>query len=148
MRLPSWHTADVSLSNVSSSPCWPCWESQTDIGDRMQNGVHWFWTLTLMGEQGVVLFCPSDNVGRSQCANAPRCVHYYTVITPSWIIQQISIEKCPHRGASARRKKPDNVQNCHLDKTNMDKTSQHLNGMQLLFFKKTLSQDIRQIFLF
>ena len=33
----------------------------------------------------------------------PRWAHFYTVIPPSWITQQISIENCAHQGASARR---------------------------------------------
>ena len=44
------------------------------------------------------LFCPSDNVWRS-----PRSTHTSTVITPSGITQQSSVEKCVHRGASACR---------------------------------------------
>ena len=31
--------------------------------------------------------------------------HFYTVITPSWITQQISIENCAHRGASAHQER-------------------------------------------
>ena len=34
------------------------------------------------------LFCPSDNVWGSQRADAPRCAHFSTVITPSWITQR------------------------------------------------------------
>ena len=30
-----------------------------------------------------------------------RCTHFHSVITPSWITQQISIEKCAHQGVSA-----------------------------------------------
>ena len=51
------------------------------------------------------LFCPSDNVWCSRRADAPRCAHFYTVITPSWITQQISIENCAHRGKSVRRER-------------------------------------------
>ena len=47
-------------------------------------------------------FFPSDNVWRSQCAGVPQCAHFSTVITPSWITQQISAEKCAHRIESAR----------------------------------------------
>ena len=51
------------------------------------------------------LFHPSDNVWRSRHADAPRCMHFSTVISPSWITEQISVGKCAHRGASARRKR-------------------------------------------
>jgi len=50
------------------------------------------------------LFCPSDNVWRSRRADAPRCAHFSTVISPSWITEQISVGKCAHRSASARWK--------------------------------------------
>jgi len=49
------------------------------------------------------LFCPSDNMWCSRPAYAPRCVHFSTVITPSWITQQISVENCMHRGVSVGR---------------------------------------------
>ena len=48
------------------------------------------------------LFCPSD-MWHSRRARAPRCMHISTVITPSWITQQISVEKCVHPGASAHQ---------------------------------------------
>ena len=32
-------------------------------------------------------------------------MHFSTVITPSWITQQMSVEKCVHQGASARRER-------------------------------------------
>ena len=81
-----------------------------------------------MQKYGVVmfypcLFCPSDNVWHSRHADAPWCLHFSIVITPSWITQQKLVEKCTQRGASSGA--PNNVKNCHLDKTNMDKTSQH-----------------------
>ena len=47
------------------------------------------------------LFCPSDNVWRSRRTDAPLCAHFSTVISPSWITEQISVGKCAHRGASA-----------------------------------------------
>ena len=47
------------------------------------------------------LFYPSDNVWRSRRADAPRYTHFSTVISPSWITEQISVGKCAHRGASA-----------------------------------------------
>ena len=37
------------------------------------------------------LFRPSDNVWRSRRADAPQCVHFSTVISPSWITEQISV---------------------------------------------------------
>ena len=49
------------------------------------------------------LFCPSDNMWRFWRADAPWRAHFSTVITPSWITQQISVEKCAHRDVSARR---------------------------------------------
>ena len=45
------------------------------------------------------LFCPSDNVWRSWRA------HLSIDLTPSWITQQISVEKCENRGVSARRER-------------------------------------------
>ena len=51
------------------------------------------------------LFCPSDNVWRSHRDNAPWWTHFSTVISPSWITEQISVGKCVHRGASARRER-------------------------------------------
>ena len=51
------------------------------------------------------LFRPSDNMWRSGHADAPQCAHFSTVISPSWITEQISVEKCAHRGASARRER-------------------------------------------
>ena len=34
----------------------------------------------------------------------PRCAHFSTLISPSWITEQISVEKCAHRGTLARQK--------------------------------------------
>ena len=51
------------------------------------------------------LFRPSDIVWRSRCADAPWCAHFSTVISPSWITEQISVGKCKHRGASASRER-------------------------------------------
>ena len=51
------------------------------------------------------LFCPSDNAWSSRCADAPRCTQFSTVISPSWITEQISVGKCMHRGASVRRER-------------------------------------------
>ena len=39
------------------------------------------------------LFRPSDKVWRSRRADAPRCAHFSTVISPSWITEQISVGK-------------------------------------------------------
>ena len=39
----------------------------------------------------------------SRRAEAPRCAHFTTVISPSWIAEQISVGKCVHPGASAHR---------------------------------------------
>ena len=50
-------------------------------------------------------FCPSDNVWRSRRADTPRCAHFSTVISPSWITEQISVGKCAHRGASAHQER-------------------------------------------
>ena len=43
------------------------------------------------------LFCPSDNVWRSRHADLHRCVQFSTVISPSWITEQISVGKCAHQ---------------------------------------------------
>ena len=51
------------------------------------------------------LFCPSDNMWCSRRADVLRCAYFSTVITPSWITQQISAEKCMHRGASVHRER-------------------------------------------
>jgi len=42
---------------------------------------------------------------RSRCADAPRCEHFSIHFTPSWIRQKISVGKCTHRGAWARRER-------------------------------------------
>jgi len=59
---------------------------------------------------GALLLCPcffhpSDNVWRSRRTDAPRWAHFSTVISPSWITEQMSVGKCAHRGASARRER-------------------------------------------
>jgi len=41
----------------------------------------------------------------SRQVDASWCPHFSTVITPSWMTQQISVEKCMHQGASARRER-------------------------------------------
>ena len=50
-----------------------------------------------IAKRGVVMFypffCPSDNVWRSRGADLPQCAHFSTVITPSRITQQLSVEK-------------------------------------------------------
>ena len=69
------------------------------------------------------LFRPSDNVCRSLPTDATRWAHFSTVISPSWITEQISVGKCVHQGASARRERQTSFK--ILDETNMDKTSQH-----------------------
>jgi len=51
------------------------------------------------------LFCPSDNVWCSQRPDVPWCVHFSTVITPSWITQQISVEKCAPRDMPTHRER-------------------------------------------
>ena len=51
------------------------------------------------------LICPSDNMWHSRQADAPWCTHFSTVITPFWITQQISVEKCTHRGTLSHRKR-------------------------------------------
>ena len=78
-------------------------------------------------------------------ADAPQCAHFSTVIAPSWITQQISLEKCAHRGVSGA---PNNFQNCHLDKTVMDKTSQHsyilIGRIQIRFFKYRFAGSVSE----
>ena len=59
---------------------------------------------------GALLLCPclllpSDNVWRSRRADAPRCAHFSTVISPSWITEQISVGKCAHQGASQHQER-------------------------------------------
>ena len=49
------------------------------------------------------LFHPSDKMWRSRRADAPWCTQFSTVISPSWITEQISVGKCAYRGASERR---------------------------------------------
>ena len=51
------------------------------------------------------LFRPSENMWCSRCADTPRCPHFSTVISPSWITEQILVGKCSHRGALARRER-------------------------------------------
>ena len=52
-----------------------------------------------------VCFIQVTTCGAPRCADAPRCTHFTTVISPSWIIEQISLGKWSHRGASARRER-------------------------------------------
>jgi len=40
---------------------------------------------------------------RSRHANAPQCAHFSTVISPSWITEQISVGKCAHRTKQASK---------------------------------------------
>ena len=51
------------------------------------------------------LFRPSDNVWRSRRSDVPRCMQFSTVISPSWITEQISVGKCAQRGASASQER-------------------------------------------
>ena len=88
-----------------------------------------FWILQIFSEmtqfEGVVMFypcllCPSDNVWPSWRADAPRCAHLYCYHTFLDHTRNVSRKVRAPRlviasGAS------NNVQNCHLDKTNMDK---------------------------
>ena len=62
-----------------------------------------------------VCFVQVTFLWHSRHADAPYCTHFSTVITPSWITQQILVEKCAHRHVSVPGL-PNNVQNCHLDK--------------------------------
>ena len=75
--------------------------------------VHWRFTH--------VCFIQGTMCGAPQSADVPRCAHFSIHFTPSWIRQQISVGKCAHRGAW----EPNDVPNCHLDKTNMDNSSMH-----------------------
>ena len=50
-------------------------------------------------------FRPSDNVWRSRRADAPQCANFSTVISPSWVIEQISVGKCAHQGVPACRER-------------------------------------------
>ena len=84
--------------------------------------------LVLTDKFGIVmfypcLFCPSDNVWHSQRADAPRCAQFSTVISPSWITEQISIEKSAHRGVSARRERQTMFKIVTWTKKNMDNSS-------------------------
>ena len=67
--------------------------------DMLKNRTYFFGTLLLCP----CLFRPSDNMWPSRPADAPPCVHFSTVISPSWSTEQISEENCAHRGASARQ---------------------------------------------
>ena len=65
-------------------------------------------TQHLVFKKGVVMFypcslCPSDNVRRSRHADEPQCAHFSTVTTPSWISQQISVEKWAQHVRSAKQ---------------------------------------------
>ena len=77
-----------SFVNTNLIPCTICMPTSEFT---FHNGVVMFYPC---------LFCPSDNVWRSRHADAPRCAHFSTVITPSWITEKISIEQCTHQGAS------------------------------------------------
>ena len=41
----------------------------------------------------------------SRRADAPRCAHFSTVISPSRITEQMTVGKCAHRGTSAHRER-------------------------------------------
>ena len=63
---------------------------------------------SLYPQNGALLLCPclfrpSDNLWRSRRADASRCTHFSTVISPSCITEQISVGKCANRGESAHR---------------------------------------------
>ena len=62
--------------------------------------IQWFWGVVMFYPW---LFCPSDNVWRSRHVDALRCLHFSTVITPSWITQLISIAKFAHWGMHRER---------------------------------------------
>jgi len=69
---------------------------------------HESWFFALYFHHGALLLCPclfrpSDSVWHSRLADAPQCAHFSTVISPSWITEQISVEKCAHRVKSVRR---------------------------------------------
>ena len=75
-------------------------------------------------------------VWRSQRADAPQCVHFTTDICCGIQEDVITVEKIVRTKARQRVRR---ATHCHLDKTNMDKTSQHpLNTMS----------DVRQIVLY
>ena len=103
---------------------------------REERGISYLWPkLAQTSFLGVVmfypcLFYPSVNVWYSRCADAPLCAHFYSVITPSWITQQI--ENSPQQGTSDRRGAPNNAQKCHLDEINMDNTTPFFNVCNLL----------------
>jgi len=61
-----------------------------------------------MDQEGALLLCPclfhpSDNVWRSRRADAPRCAHFSTVISPSWITEKISVGKCAYTTEAHQR---------------------------------------------
>ena len=71
------------------------------------------------------LFRPSDNVWRSRCADAPRCALFCCYLTFLDHRTNISRKVLAPRRVSASGAS-NNVKNCHLEKTSMDKTAQNL----------------------
>ena len=52
-----------------------------------------------------ICFVQVTTCGAPKRTDAPRRAHFSTVISPSWITEQILVGKCAHQGASARRKR-------------------------------------------
>jgi len=65
--------------------------------------IPWAWCFLWLPNP--CLFYRSDNFLCSWRADAPRCAHFSIHFTPSWIRQQISVEKFAHGGAWARRER-------------------------------------------
>ena len=76
------------------------------------------------------LFCPSDNVWRSRQSDAPLFYCYHTFLDHTTNINRKV--RAPRRVSALGA--PNNVQNCHWDKTNMDQTSQNLIYMLIHIF--------------
>ena len=88
-------------------------------------------------------FCPSDNVWRSRRADEPRCAHFSILLSHLLgshnkhlfftLLHNLfkkhhttNISRQVHASRSIGTSGgPNDVQNCQLDKTNVDKTSQH-----------------------
>jgi len=79
------------------------------------------------------LFCPSDNVWCSQRASV--CALFYCY--PTFLDHTTNISRqvrAPRRTSASGA--PSHIQNCHLDKTNMDKTktSQHHDNISKIIY--------------
>ena len=101
VNTPSWITEQISVGQCVHRGTPARWKRQTIF--KMVT-----WTKQTWMKQNCRVHCCYVHVCFVQVTmcgapDAPRCSHFSTVISPSWITEQISVGKCAHQGASARR---------------------------------------------